>query len=530
MKSLPVHASPHLSLWQSAASETVAKSTKTPGHQTILEHQVLRGAHQYADSIAANQIPKEPGGGDLGVAADDPDVLAYMSFLNHQAVHAKINGDHDLQNQINKQRSRFQYGNPLWEQQWIQYFWYYWDYPFHKGQSPLYRSWQDPKFGNNNPKYGLIQWKIPEDATIALIGDIGTGTDIATAVLYASMTFSPDVILHVGDIYYSGTPFEFEHRFNSMYEAVMKQMDKRTPLFTIPGNHEYFTGAHGYFHALDGMRLVQHFDQKQEASYFALTTKEDSWQFLAMDTGYHGHYMDVSPHIQQTALDLLHHGKIEVPNDPSNPNWPNSFNPHFLDCSLPHEPLHDPTSRPPMITIRQDELTWHKNRMKSFTGRTILLSHHQLYSAIQHVGGKKLQPDKEIWPWVNTDLWNQFNPILEDEVSAWFWGHEHNLGIYQNDYTPEDQPLRTNQLHNLKKGRCVGHAALPVMDKEQPYEQKYPLPLVDGQPRLTLTDGWYNRGFQILQLQGKGKPAHVTYYELKEADPTPIPIYEEDIE
>src|SRR5665811_1681829 len=156
MKALPVYSSPHLSLWQSTAAEATSKSSGIPGQKSTHDHPIIKGANLYAEAVSANQIPEEPGGGDMGYSSDDPAVMAYMSFLNHQAIHAKINGDHDLQAQINKQRSRFKYGNPLWEQQWIQYFWYYWDYPFHKGQSPLYRSWQDQRYGHGNPDYGLI--------------------------------------------------------------------------------------------------------------------------------------------------------------------------------------------------------------------------------------------------------------------------------------------------------------------------------------------------------------------------------------
>ena len=79
----------------------------------------------------------------------------------------------------------------------IYYFWYYYQYPYHTGQAPMYRSWKSKAYGKSNPNYGVIDWKIPADATIALIGDIGIGTDTAAAVLAGALTHNPDVILHV---------------------------------------------------------------------------------------------------------------------------------------------------------------------------------------------------------------------------------------------------------------------------------------------------------------------------------------------
>jgi 3',5'-cyclic AMP phosphodiesterase CpdA len=492
---------------------------------------MLQGIDLYSQAFAKDQLVAEPGGGDLGMSDDDPQLLAYLSMLNHQAVHAKIRGDTNWQDQINKQRSRFKFGNPLWEQQWIQYYWYYWDYPFHKGQSPQYRSWQDKRFGNMNPEYGEIKWKIPSDATIALIGDIGTGTDIAATVLESALSFNPDVILHVGDIYYSGTPFEFEHRFIALYKDALKVHGKNVPMYTIPGNHEYFTGAHGFFNCLDSNQLIVEDNQCQAASFFSIKSEDGQWQFLAMDTGYYGHFMDVSPTIQQAALKLLHHNHVDVPQDPSNPNWFEHFNPHFKNCPLPNNPIHDPTAAPPMITVRSDELAWHKKQLNKFNGRTILLSHHQLYSATQNVGQPPTSIHEEDRSYVNTDLWIQFSDYFNHQVAAWFWGHEHNLGIYANNYRPGDwNSVAKATFKTLKKGRCIGHAAIPVQESEDPYKNTFPVPLISDDVELDLTDGWYNRGYQILQLQGKGQPLKASYYQLKEADPTPLKIFEEEIE
>ena len=131
-------------------------------------------------------------------------------------------------------------------------------------------------------------------------------------------------------------------------------------------------------------------------------------------------------------------------------------------------------------------------------------------------------------------MWHQLGKHFGVSLAAWLWGHEHNLGIFQSAYRPEDRPSGANAQDNvfktLPKGRCVGHSAIPVAKTETPYEKKYPLPLEHPDLEFGLDSGWYNRGFQIIQLDGAGKPATVCYYQVQGAAPTPLKIFEETIE
>jgi hypothetical protein len=81
----------------------------------------------------------------------------------------------------------------------------------------------------------------------------------------------------------------------------------------------------------------------------------------------------------------------------------------------------------------------------------------------------------------------------------------------------------------LPKGRCAGHSAIPVQLSEAPYAQKFPVPLKSPDLTLGLTNGWYNRGFQLLELSGAGKPGRISYFEVSEADPVPLPIFVEQV-
>jgi len=215
--------------------------------------------------------------------------------------------------------------------------------------------------------------------------------------------------------------------------------------------------------------------QQQMASYFCLRTADDGWQFLGLDTGYNGHYMNVPPSAQQAVLERLHVGKVEN-STTSDPHWPRAFNPYFsraagTDLPIQNPNIHDPTSPAPQVTLRPDEAAWHQDKLAKFPGRSILLSHHQLYSALQQCGvaqaqlpqsGDSSKPDPNDFnrTWINTGLWRQLGSAFGDKVAAWIWGHEHNLGIYQDNYRPADWP--TTRLTLSRSSKHCPRAVAPA--------------------------------------------------------------------
>jgi predicted phosphodiesterase len=137
---------------------------------------------------------------------------------------------------------------------------------------------------------------------------------------------------------------------------------------------------------------------KQQASYFCVGNAH--WQFLAMDTG----------------------------ND--------DFDPFRVESHAP--------------ALAPEEAEWHLAKIRQAGGRkTVLLSHHPLFSAFEPVAHAA----------VNEHLRNTFQGVLPD-VSAWFWGHEHRLAIY-------DEYL------GLKRGRCVGCSAIPVFTEDTFFNPKF---------------------------------------------------------
>jgi len=115
--------------------------------------------------------------------------------------------------------------------------------------------------------------KIPDHIKIAFIADWGTGTQAAEWLLRKVQSHKPDLIIHLGDIYYSGTMDEVREHFLE----IVKKVVGSTPVYTLAGNHEMYSGGKGYYWLLEQL--------KQPASYFCLRNKY--WQFLAMDTGLH---------------------------------------------------------------------------------------------------------------------------------------------------------------------------------------------------------------------------------------------------
>ncbi|WP_052158346.1 metallophosphoesterase family protein [Lacinutrix jangbogonensis] len=312
--------------------------------------------------------------------------------------------------------------------------------------------------GKNDINYGLIDYKLPENAKVVIVGDYGTGLPDAVAMLENIMTtINPDCIIHVGDVYYSGTEHECKTEILDVFLNVFKKVGKSVPLFSLPGNHEYMSGGQGFYkHVLDvnnkaGLPATTY----QDASYFCLRSEDEKWQFLGMDTGYN---------------------------------------------SLP-TPM--PTIGP---KLQESEVTWHKDKLKNFPGNTILLSHHQLFSVNALINEKTNGGS----PYLNDNLYGYFKHYFH-KIPAWFWGHEHSLGIYQDG------------AHKLSKGRLVGSSGFEEFTGEAPYKRhttdcnvryKKPLIKVGTTPVkwLEKSHDWFNHACAVINFSNVNAP-EVKYYE-----------------
>jgi len=273
-----------------------------------------------------------------------------------------------------------------------------------------YRNWRGTPKGLS---FGMIQAQLDDNATIGIIGDWGTGDPDAQALLQELKDkHNPDIIIHLGDIYRSCRyPDTDDPRHNDVVPHFINIIDAvyppvngkptRPPILTIPGNHDYMSkGGEGFFKLIDEVN-IHHPSWTQEASYFCIRTKSQKWQFLGADTGI---------------------------NDPS---------------------FHHRNSHP---GLEPDEYTWHYDKMKNFAGkgqgRTILMTHHPLFSATHPLEHGK---------YLNQDLGHHFDgyctggSVQPGEIRLWMWGHNHWFIPYKNTARVVSA--------TLDKGRLIGGSA-----------------------------------------------------------------------
>lgn len=109
----------------------------------------------------------------------------------------------------------------------------------------------------------------PDQVKIAFVADWATGTDVAKNLMRCIGEQRPDVVIHLGDVYYSGTKQEMQEHFLAI---VREHLPEQTQVFNLAGNHDLYAGGEGYYWLIDELG--------QPASYFCL--RNDHWQLLAI--------------------------------------------------------------------------------------------------------------------------------------------------------------------------------------------------------------------------------------------------------
>ncbi len=120
---------------------------------------------------------------------------------------------------------------------------------------------------------------IPDTAKVAVVGDWGTGLYGAVKIADDIRARKPfDVLLHLGDVYYSGTTEEVKERFLKLWPFEAGTISR-----ALNSNHEMYSGGFAYF----DVTLARF---KQKASYFALQNAH--WLLAGLDTAFIDHDMD----------------------------------------------------------------------------------------------------------------------------------------------------------------------------------------------------------------------------------------------
>jgi len=348
MSSLAQFRDPALSLFQSAVDEIVARKTAATQSQGTgfpaaitrpdPDHSMVKMATTEAsaahDAIQTGAAPPPPPPapvlGGLG------DQVSYCASLARNYAVAKLLGHTDDANRYQALLTTKD-GNcdPGWAEASLKYE----EFLLSKGTIP-YRVYQ-------NMSDFVIDDKLPDNARVAIVGDWGTGQDTAKTILAQIARKNPDVVIHMGDVYYSGTDFEMENYFYNIWNESLDLT--KIPTFTLAGNHDMFCGGAPYYKLIDQLG--------QPASYFCL--RNDNWQFLAMDTGLHD-------------------------------SMPESNVPTYLEDT---------------------EVAWIADKIQNRgSRRTVLLSHHQLFAANEAICGQSvndhlnqqlspLLPSVDMWLW-----------------------------------------------------------------------------------------------------------------------------------
>ena len=115
---------------------------------------------------------------------------------------------------------------------------------------------------------------------VALFSDWGTGL-YGAPIIRASIERDPSfqMVMHLGDTYYSGTDNEIQERLLNVFPVVKPGVIRRT----LNGNHEMYSGGKGYFNA--ALPFLG-----QGASCFAYQNAK--WLLVGLDTAYIDHNLD----------------------------------------------------------------------------------------------------------------------------------------------------------------------------------------------------------------------------------------------
>lgn len=127
---------------------------------------------------------------------------------------------------------------------------------------------------------------IASDARVYLIGDWGSGVSRARKIadrvrsMIAAEPAREQHVVHLGDVYYSGWPEEYDDHFLQFWPVAPGE-EQRCGSWSLNSNHDMFSRGSGYF---DHLLKDSRFKAQGRSSYFSLET--DHWQLLGLDTAF----------------------------------------------------------------------------------------------------------------------------------------------------------------------------------------------------------------------------------------------------
>jgi len=256
--------------------------------------------------------------------------------------------------------------------------------------------------------------KLDSDARLVVVGDWASGNLRAREVA-ARMREAIEAAAAAGrqcHVIHLGDTYyagwAYEYETRFLPHWPVRASEEAIGSWSLAGNHDMQTGGRGYYGTLLQDERFKRW--QQGSSRFSL--ENDYWQLLGLDTAWDDH------------------------------------------------------------ALKGDQAGWVERKLNEHGGRTMLLSHHQPFSAYGGDGQKLREALR--------------GPLASGRINAWLWGHEHRCAVYEP--TPE-----------LEFPRCIGHGGVPVYTpKPKPPGVRWHL---DRSFRTGL-EAWAFFGFAVLDFDG----------------------------
>jgi len=218
-----------------------------------------------------------------------------------------------------------------------------------------------------------LQTSIPSHnhISIALLSDWASDTEESDAVAHLVAKHAPDYTIHMGDVYFVGTPKEIEDNFTAPHASWYYGASGS---LVLSGNHEMYSNGNAFFqHLLPAMYVKEgELRKTQQAGFFCL--ENEHWRVVGIDTGYTS--------VGRPFIEIL---------------------------------------SPPDCHLRKEQIEWLRDVAKIGDPEDrrglVFLSHHPYISAFREQYEKPGEQIQEILGESKRDI-------------IWFWGHDHRLVVY----------------------------------------------------------------------------------------------------
>jgi hypothetical protein len=330
--------------------------------------------------------------------------------------------------------------------------WLNWIYHYLKSRfGPRYAPRAYPYRGNTG-----IYRLAPGSLRIGIAADWGSYSDEADRVMQQLAATDPHYTLHLGDIYYTGTPEEVRASFTPP-DPCWHYGSLGT--YVLPGNHEMYCNGKGFFvtllHLLRDTAARLHYapGTVQASSYWCLDS--DHWRIIGLDTGQHS--------VSIPGIEAI---------------WP------------------------PPTYIDEQAVRWLREMVLTDPDDPrglIIMSHHQIMSAFDDAYPRPMQQLDDI-------LYGD-RPGVRKRDLIWLWGHEHRMAVYERRaLTPGGIAVW---------GRCIGHGGMPVELATPDPRRAADTGLLYHDDRLYTTVEGTRIGYcGYLHMEMDGPMLHLSYVDL----------------